>query len=264
MELFDACPADALARVRYWLTDIDDTLTDEGRMGADAYAALWRLHDAGIAVIPVTGRPAGWCDMIARLWPVAAIVGENGAFWMRYDETRRKMFQSHWQNPEERRATRAKLDALRETILTQVPGAGIASDQAFRFADLAVDFCEDVAPLPDSAVETILRLFHEAGATAKVSSIHVNGWFGEWDKLSMTRRLFQEAFDLDLEAHKDQVLFTGDSPNDQSMFGYFPLSIGVANVADFADRMETLPAYVTRGRGGSGFAEAVTRFLSLR
>lgn len=259
---FANCPAARLASVRYWMTDIDDTLTDEGLLGPDAYAALWDLHHAGIAVIPVTGRPAGWCDMIARFWPVAAVVGENGAFYMRYDRAGRRMITHHWQSATERVATRKKLHELRHLILSAVPGAGVASDQDYRLADLAIDFCEDVPRLAPADVQTIVDLFTGAGATAKVSSIHVNGWFGDWDKLKMTRRLMAQEFGVDIDREQGQMIFSGDSPNDQPMFAFFDLSLGVANVADFA--LEQPPRYVTTARGGAGFAEAVQIFLNRR
>ncbi|MFV0383763.1 HAD hydrolase family protein, partial [Paracoccus sp. (in: a-proteobacteria)] len=104
------------------LTDIDDTLTTDGQMPAAAYAALERLAGAGLAVVPITGRPAGWCDMIARLWPVAGIVGENGAFYFSYDRKARVMRQKFFASDDERRRNRTRLDALRERILSEVPG----------------------------------------------------------------------------------------------------------------------------------------------
>ncbi len=93
------------------------------------------------------------------------------------------------------------------------------------------------------------------GMTAKVSSIHVNGWFGRYDKLTMTRTLLAEAFAIDLDAEREHFVFAGDSPNDAPMFAFFPNAIGVANVQAFADRIATLPAYVTRAEAGAGFAE---------
>ena len=136
-----------------------------------------------------------------------------------------------------------------------MPGAAVAADQPYRECDLAVDFREDVAPLADADVDRIVALFEDAGAKAKVSSIHVNGWFGNYDKLSMTRKLFDEVFGVDLDTVRDQVVFAGDSPNDAPMFDYFPHAVGVANVADFAGRLDAEPAWVTEGRGGNGFAE---------
>ena len=134
-------PLAALRDVRAVFTDIDDTLTSDGRLPAEAYAALERLEAAGLAVVPITGRPAGWCDMIARFWPVAGVVGENGAFYFSYDRGRRKMIQRFFATDEERRTNRRRLDALRERILAEVPGTGIASDQLYREADLAIDVC---------------------------------------------------------------------------------------------------------------------------
>jgi hypothetical protein len=257
-------PAAVCRRIRFVLTDIDDTLTDHGRLGAAAYDALERLSQAGLKVVPVTGRPAGWCDLIARFWPVDAVVGENGALYMRYDAPARRMIRRFWQDAAARQEARARLAALGEHILAAVPGTALASDQPYRESDLAIDYCEDVAPLGPEAVKRIVALFAEAGAEAKVSSIHVNGWFGDWDKLAMTRRLFAEEFASDLERAREQVLFVGDSPNDQPMFAFFPHAVGVANIARFAGELENFPAWVTAAPGGAGFAELAARLIAAR
>jgi HAD superfamily hydrolase (TIGR01484 family) len=246
------------------LTDIDDTLTTDGALPAAAYAALERLQDSGLAVVPITGRPAGWCDMIARFWPVAGVVGENGAFYFRYDRATRTMIRRFATGAEERTQNRQRLEAVGRRILAEVPGAAIASDQLYREADLAIDFCEDVAPLPVESVNRIVALFGEAGAVAKVSSIHVNGWYGTYDKLSMTRIFVREAFGLDLEAAKNRFVFCGDSPNDAPMFAFFPFACGVANVMEFSGRMTAMPAFVSSGRGGAGFVEIADRILAAR
>ncbi len=243
------------------LADIDDTLSTHGHLHAHAYAALERLRIAGKLVVPITGRPAGWCDHIARMWPVDAVVGENGALYMRYDARTRKLVKRFVVTDAERRANRARLDAIAERILRAVPGCALASDQHYREADLAIDFCEDVPPLPPAAVDHIVALMQAEGLTAKVSSIHVNGWFGDYDKLAMTKTLFAEAFDIDLDATRENFAFAGDSPNDASLFAYFPNAVGVANVRAFADRIATLPAYVTQAEAGAGFAELVDFLL---
>jgi len=242
-------------------SDIDDTLTNDGMLTATAYTAMERLQKAGMLMIPITGRPAGWCDHIARMWPVDGVVGENGAFYFRYDRVQKKMIRRFLQSNDERRLGRQKLSVLRDEILAAVPGSGIASDQHYREADLAVDFCEDVTPLPQGDIDTIVRMFKDAGATAKVSSIHVNGWFGDYDKLTMTKIMMTECFGIALDDEKEHFTFVGDSPNDAPMFGYFPHAVGVANIADFKGRMDALPAYITAGRGGIGFAELADLLL---
>lgn len=254
-------PAEQLAAVHTVLTDIDDTLTSDGRLPAEAYAALEQLEAAGLRVIPLTGRPAGWCDMIARFWPVAGVVGENGALAFRYDRTQRRMIRLYAKTEAARAADRVRLDALARRILTEVPGAAIAADQAYRIADLAIDFREDVAPLSQAAIDRIVTLFAAEGATAKVSSIHVNGWFGAYDKLSMTTRFLAEQF---AAAPDEGTLFIGDSPNDEPLFAALPLSVGVANVLDFGAVLKAKPAYVTKGRGGAGFAEMAKTLLKAR
>jgi HAD superfamily hydrolase (TIGR01484 family) len=246
-------------RVGALLFDIDDTLTTEGRLTAAAYTALERLKHAGKRVVAVTGRPAGWCDHIARMWPVDAVVGENGAFYFAFGERRlQKRFQ---EDAAARAAKRARLDALAAAILAAVPGCAIASDQPYRETDLAIDYCEDVAPLPLEAAERIAALMREAGLTARVSSIHVNGWFGAYDKLAMTRQLFAERFGQALDAANREVVFVGDSPNDAPMFGFFEKSVGVANVRRFEAQLAAAPKYVTQRTSGAGFEELVYHLL---
>ncbi|MGH8692525.1 MAG: HAD-IIB family hydrolase [Burkholderiales bacterium] len=245
--------------VRAVLVDVDETLTTAGKLTAAAYGALERLQRAGLKVVPVTGRPAGWCDHIARAWPVDAVVGENGAFYFFYSGNR--LHKRFHDNPETRAKKRARLDAIAARILTAVPGCALASDQAYRETDLAIDYCEDVPPLPLAAAQRIAELMREAGLTAKVSSIHVNGWFGEYDKLATTRRLFAEHFGLDLDRANREVVFAGDSPNDARMFAFFQNSVGVANVRKFENLMSEKPGYVTQAASGAGFAELVEHLL---
>jgi hypothetical protein len=264
MQPLSALPAEAARNLVAVFTDIDDTLTTDGRLPAAAYDALERLHESGLAVVPITGRPAGWCDMVARFWPVTGVVGENGAFYFRYDHIARKMIRQFAASAAERAENRRKLEQLAERILREVPGAAIAADQLYREADLAIDFREDVAPLSAEAVDRIVALFEQAGAVAKVSSIHVNGWFGQYDKLSMTRVFVHDALGLDLQTTKSLFVFCGDSPNDEPMFDFFPFACGVANVRDFARRMKALPAFVSEARGGAGFVEIANRILSTR
>lgn len=255
-------PRDVLSRMRGVLCDIDDTLTTEGKLAAEAYAAMESVHQSGRMVIPVTGRPAGWCDHIARMWPVDAVVGENGALYFAYDRGERKLCKRFVASDAERKRNRERLAAIGERILREVPGTALASDQLYREADLAIDFCEDVPRLPESAIDRIVAIMQESGMTAKVSTIHVNGWFGDYDKLGMTQTLMRERFAIDLDREREHFLFIGDSPNDAPMFEYFTYSVGVDNVRDFASRIATPPRFVTQARSGEGFAELAHALLA--
>lgn len=255
MQSIQDFPLSQRSAIRYVLCDIDDTLTVAGRLPAAAYAAMERLDEAGIQVIPITGRPAGWCDHMARMWPIAGLVGENGAFYFRYDTGRCRMVRRFWKTDSERREDRVRLGRIGQDILEAIPGCRVSADQPYREADLAIDFCEDVPALPMTEVEKIVQCFEQAGARAKISSIHVNGWFGDYDKLAMTKIFFREQFACDLEAIRNDIVFAGDSPNDEPMFAYFPHAVGVANVWRFQDRMVHPPVWVTKEEGGYGFAE---------
>src|SRR5262249_57912591 len=185
------------------------------------------------------------CDHIARFWPVDVVVGENGAFWMWRDGEAGKLRTRFVQSDAARAEGRRRLAEVRAQVLRDVPGAGIASDQPYRAADLAIDFCEDVPSLSHDEILKIVRIFEGHGAHAKVSSIHVNGWFGDYDKLTTSRLMMRELFGVDLDIRRDRYVFAGDSPNDAPMFAFFPNAVGVANVPDFAQDMDDLPRSVT-------------------
>jgi HAD superfamily hydrolase (TIGR01484 family) len=252
-------PEQSRRGLRIVLGDIDDTMTMDGRLPSTSLAAMERLQAAGLLVVPVTGRPAGWCDHIARMWPVDAVIGENGAFWFSYDRTTRSMRKGFAKSESERKSDHKKLKILKKHILSHVSGAALATDQFCRISDLAIDFCEDVERLPPEEVDYIVELFETAGATAKVSSIHVNGWFGSFDKLSMTRTCLTEVFDINANHENASCLFIGDSPNDQPMFAFFENSVGVANVRDFD--LASPPAWVTHARAAEGFTELADRLV---
>lgn len=255
---------------RILFTDIDGTVTDEtGRIPASVFTTLEAAQHVGLTVIPVTGRPAGWCDMIARTWPVTGVVGENGGLFFRRGEGEGKgpdarMERIYAQDEATRVANRERLSQLAKKVLAAFPGAALASDQQYRAFDIAVDFCEDVPRLPEEAITGIVSFLEGAGCHVKVSDIHINAWFGEFDKASMCRRV-GELFGLDLLGEDaEAAVYFGDSPNDAPLFAAFPLAIGVANVRALAHRVATLPAFVTDGRGCEGFVEGVTHLLSLR
>lgn len=251
-------------RLSIFFADIDDTITTRGKIPASTFQAMWELKKNGIRFVPVTGRPAGWCDMIARMWPVAGVVGENGAFYYAYDEENRKFIRRYVDSDEKRAESRKKLQRLRERVLAEVPGCGIASDQEFRTADLAIDFCEDVERLPDEKIKRICEIAAEEGTTAKISSIHVNCWYGDYNKVSCFNTFINDFTGKTLDELQDEIIYAGDSPNDEPMFKALKHSVAVANIRNFLDIIESKPRYITENESGEGFSEAVKIILEKR
>jgi HAD-superfamily hydrolase, subfamily IIB len=250
------------ASLRFVLFDIDDTITEDGLLLEESYSALWALRRKGLLAIPITGRPAGWCDLIARQWPVAGVVGENGAFAFYMKEGHlERIF--HPSAPEPA-ATRSRLEALGQEILGKIPGLRVAKDQSYRLFDLALDFAEEKPVLPLETALHVKRLCEEAGARAKVSSIHVNAWYGDYDKLSMAELFLSSIHGWDPKLSPRAAIFFGDSPNDEPMFSRFELSCGVANLRRFESVMKYLPAFITKEAFGRGFAEGCSRILATR
>ena len=254
-------------KIRGIFADIDDTISWQGKIPAAAYEALWRAKDAGLKVIPVTGRPAGWVDHIVRMWPVSAVVGENGAFYFHLDEARGRdglLVRKFLQDEELRKTNQRNLWKAFFELKQKMPNLITASDQKYREIDLAIDFCEDTERLEEEQIQQIVAHFVSKGAQAKISSIHVNAWFGEHDKYSCCKLMMRELFQEDLDAVKDEYIYFGDSPNDEPFFQEFPHSVGVANVKDFLSAMKYPPQFVTEKSGGHGFAEAIDHILSHR
>jgi HAD superfamily hydrolase (TIGR01484 family) len=250
-------PEEVCGRINTVFTDIDDTLTLDGRLVAAAFAGLWKAHEAGLRLVVVTGRPAGWCDHIARMWPVDAVVGENGALCFALQSGRiKRLFMPRQEDAEER------LAGIRQQVLQEVPQCGIAADQPYRAYDLAVDISEEVPRLDEGSIKHLVSIFEAHGATAKVSSVHINGYFGSYDKLSMCERCSRELFGEPLDPQR--AIYSGDSPNDVPMFRFFPHGVGVANVREWLQLMEVWPTYVTQARGGQGFAEMIDILLNKR
>jgi HAD superfamily hydrolase (TIGR01484 family) len=251
-----------LAGIRGVCLDIDETLTTRGKLSDAAYTALAALKRAGFAVVPITGRPAGWCDHIARFWPVDAVVGENGAFtfFMQEGVRCRITTPGALATPEE---VRAKLGALGEKIRARFPHAKWASDQAYREYDLAIDYCEDVPPWPRNDLDELLALCEQEGAQAKLSSIHVNAWYGDYDKVRGFRHwLEQGAPGLLIKGTAptpQEWLFIGDSPNDEPMFATVKYTVGVANLKSYLGRLKSPPLWITDAESGAGFVEMAYR-----
>jgi HAD superfamily hydrolase (TIGR01484 family) len=258
MRPFDQFPPKLGRQIRFVLSDVDDTLTEGPRLPAATYAAIERLAGSGITVIPVTAAPAGWCDLMARMWPIGAVIGENGGLCFRYDRAAGTTERHYWAGPAERAGASARLAALGVEIAAALPGAEIAHDQRYREVTLA--FRNSDPALSDQIVARLRAV----GARATVNSLWVIGWFGDFDKLAMTRRMMAGLFTSDIEREAEHCLYIGDSLNDAPMFGFFPHSVGVSTVRDYADRMPALPRWITRGAGGPGFVEVAEALLAGR
>jgi HAD superfamily hydrolase (TIGR01484 family) len=244
------------SRIRCVLTDVDDTLTEGARLPAATYAALERLQKAGHAVIPITAAPAGWCDLICRMWPVAAVIGENGGLCFRHDAGVGLTERYYWLTEAERRRARQNLAALSDRIAASIPGCAVSHDQLYREATLA--FTNPVDPVLRAAIVERLRA---EGLRTTVNSLWVLGWLGGFDKLAMARRTMSELFGVDIEQEADAFIYVGDSLNDEPMFGHFPNSVGVATVRDYLDSLATPPKWITKGGGGAGFVEVAEMLL---
>ena len=243
-------------------TDIDDTLTTEGAITADALQALADLKAAGLHVIPITGRPVGWSEPFAQSWPVDAIVAENGAVALVHADGQAlaKLYQ---QDAATRSANFARMQQVLAHIEQNIPGARRAQDSAGRETDIAIDHSE-FTQLPQAQIDAVVRWMQSQGMTATVSSIHVNGWYGDHDKFAGARWIVRALWGRDLLAELDRWVYVGDSTNDQVMFQHFAHSVGVANIRRFEAQLAHPPRYIAQAERGAGFAEVAAHLLKAR
>lgn len=253
-------PRPAAGQLLGVLTDIDDTLTTEGEVPEHVVASMAALHAAGLKIVPITGRPVGWSEPFARVWPVDAIVAENGAVALRRN-AHGGLDKLYQQDEATRRANYARMQQVLEQIEAQVPGARRATDSAGRECDIAVDHSE-FTHLPQAQIDECVAIMRAAGMNATVSSIHINGWFGAHNKWEGAQWIVRTLFGRDLAGELDRWVYIGDSTNDQLMFERFGHSFGVANIARFVPQLTHLPRYVTPSERGDGFVELSKAILA--
>lgn len=257
-------PTPQRQRVTGLFTDIDDTLTTEGEITPDALEALGELKAAGMKIVAITGRPVGWSEPFAARWPVDAIVAENGAVALLPDAgsaAPRPLSKIYQQDAATRAANFARMQAVLARIERELPGAHRATDSPGRETDIAIDHSE-FTQLSDAQIAAVVALMKSEGMHATVSSIHINGWYGDHNKLEGARWIVHQLWQRDLDAEMDSWVYVGDSTNDQLMFKTFANSVGVANIARFVPQLAHLPRYVTRSERGAGFAETAKMLLT--
>ncbi|MGS0897077.1 HAD-IIB family hydrolase [Burkholderia stagnalis] len=258
MQPLSAAPVETFSSVRFLLTDMDETLTYRGRLAAPTYAALERLQADGIRVIPVTAAPAGWCDQMARMWPVDGVIGENGGLFIRRTADGHGAERRYWHATDDLDGARDALRRIARQVEAAVPAARRADDQDFRLTSLA--YARTGGDLDHRVLDALVA----AGADATINNLWILGWVGGYDKLSMSLRVLSDAFGIDAGAAPGCVAYSGDSSNDAPMFGFFTHTAGVSTVVEYLPRLPVPPRWITNGPGGSGFVEFADAILRAR
>ncbi|MGB2739087.1 MAG: HAD-IIB family hydrolase [Cognaticolwellia sp.] len=247
--------------VQWVLTDVDDTLTWQGKLPPEALIALAALQQAGLKVVAVTGACAGWCDHIAQLWPVDAVIGENGAFIMEKKEGYLTL------NSDDPMPTvvqnQAKLKAQVIDVLADYPDLNLTLDQSYRLCEVAIDIGQNRAPVAPDIIAEVVSKLNNLGANATASSIHINSWYGDHSKKATSMKFLKEK-GLSEPEIVSQACYVGDSMNDQFMFAALPKSVGVANIKHYWDKLLHHPEFVMTEPGGYGFAQFAKQLLAIK
>nr|WP_217906504.1 HAD-IIB family hydrolase [Vibrio sp. JPW-9-11-11] len=247
--------------IEWVLTDVDDTLTWSGKLPAETLLALDKLQQQGIKVVAVTGACAGWCDHIAQLWPVDAVLGENGAFCL--EKGPRGITLSSAVDIEVMRAKQAELKQQITELLRDYSNIALTLDQAYRLCEVAIDIGQNRLPVDSQTVEKIVQRIHAMGAHATASSIHINAWYGEHSKRNSAFAYLRQQGLSESDILK-KCCYVGDSLNDQQMFETLPMSVGVKNIEHYWQRLAYKPSVVMSQPGGFGFAEFTDALLEIK
>ncbi|AGH80036.1 HAD family hydrolase [Psychromonas sp. CNPT3] len=256
-------PITQARNIKWLFTDVDDTLTWQGKLPPQTFLALEKLSLAGIKVVPVTGACAGWCDQIAKLWPVHGVIGENGAFWM---QKRKAEFVTKTTSPlDTMKHQQGELIKLLNRVLTEYPDIRFAYDQPFRYCDVAINLSQDREPVSDKLSHELLAKIKKLTVNgqrvnASLSSIHLNAWVGKHNKrLSTEQYLFDNGQSPPLSLN--EIAYIGDSLNDETMFAWLPTTFGVKNIEAILPQFKAKPAYISTKNGGYGFVELAELIL---
>jgi HAD superfamily hydrolase (TIGR01484 family) len=245
--------------VRALFTDVDGTLTTDGRIEAATWAAIEELSASGTPVVLVTGRPAGWGQAWLATAPVAAVVTENGGVtWLREG---RRTIKTYGVTPQSVPEWRRRMYEAVQDVARVVPGTRLSTDSKYREVDLAIDWNEEVSLAPEDA-DTAVAMLRKAGFTATRSSVHVNFGPPAFDKLSACVAVVRALFGGD-GSELEPYVYVGDALNDAPMFGGFPRSVGVANVRAWWDQLPHRPAFVADAAEGAGLREVIAHVRGL-
>ena len=253
-------------KIKWLLTDVDDTLTWQGKLPSETLLALDKLNAVGVNIVPVTGACAGWCDQIARLWPVHGVIGENGALWMQKNG---RGFTTKTMYPiEQMRSRQSELMKQLNHLLDDYDDIDFADDQAFRFCDVAINLSQDREPLDEQICQELLYRIRQLSVdgeavNAALSSIHLNVWIGNHSKRLTAEKYLQENIG-DSSIDINEVAYIGDSLNDETMFSWLTMTFGVKNIEAVLDKLTVQPTFITTKNGGHGFAELAEVILQAK
>ncbi len=264
---FSSAPSGLRRAVRSLLFDVDDTVTWQGALPEVAARALYRAADAGLRLVAVTGRSASWAELLLRLFPLEAAVAETGALCLVKEPGGRVSVLHSEPDARRRRENDARRRAAAERALAEVPSARLALDNMGRLYDTAFDLVEDGPPVPEEDAARVREVLQRAGLSVAQSSVHINAWFGSFDKASMVERYLEERCSTSLAHEGEALVYAGDSKNDGAMFARAAVSVGVENVkphlAWLAERGQA-PRFLVDAPGGYGFARVVELLLKDR
>lgn len=246
-----------IARIRGILFDLDDTFLDHGRLSAGTYAALAQLAEAGLSLIAVTGRPARWGELFAALWPVDAVVTENGALAYRREAGRVVCVDTVTEELRQERSSRLRelVHAARIAIPELVP----ADDVWGRLSDFAFDIGE-YHRASEATIAAAVTFAEQHGARTTRSSVHLHFTFDRHDKASGTVA-YLAGLGIDSTSARFRYAYVGDSTNDAPCFAAFQTTVAVQNLAG---AFSLLPRYVASAPRGAGFQELATAVLAAR
>ncbi|MEB3337969.1 MAG: HAD family hydrolase [Leptolyngbyaceae bacterium] len=232
--------------IRFIATDMDGTLTHQGKFTQSLFQAFDHLANQGIQVLIITGRSAGWVSGLVHYLPVVGAIAENGGLFYPAPSAVAQPLTPITDLV----LHRQQLAEVFQRLQAKFPDLQESSDNRFRLTDWTFD----VAGLTLAEIQQLAEHCQAWGWGFTYSTVQCHIKPLHQDKATGLLQVLKQHFP---NYRPDQILTVGDSPNDESLFNtsQFPLSVGVANVLAYADQLAHQPAYVTTAAEAAGFCE---------
>ncbi len=224
-------------------SDFDGTLTEsDGSLSKHFITILDLLQKRRVPLSIVTGRSLSWGHFFITHFPqVDSVICEGGGVLLFRDSNGVMMEENLVSEDDYLFLEKAAFD------LTNSFDCPLSLDSFGRRTDRAIDLYKFKGN--KSLKKNIEDFLREKGLNFSSSNVHLNFWKGEFSKSKAMKHLLRKKYP---SYQVEDCLFFGDAPNDESVFEFFPNSVGVSNIQPHLDSMKFHPKVIMKGKENEG------------
>ncbi len=223
-------------------SDFDGTLTLENKaLTTEFFAILELIQKQRAELVIVSGRSLSWGHFLLTHFPQLQLCIMEGGGIIVYRKSNGDLGEISLVGTDDL----LHLESVTEQLMVKFPNLPISADSFGRKTDRAVEFEQ----MHDNQIHMLLQFLQAHKIQYTKSNVHINFWSGEVSKYLGVKFCLDN---LRPNTSIEQCVFFGDAPNDQSMFQFFPNSVGVANIEKSLSRLEFKPSTILKGPENEG------------